>query len=377
MTSRSPALLRTRLVPLALALAAACAPRADPRLVAQPIAGRSWVSTLHRDHPLVGRIWDGRAGALSDEAALAAAVAGADFVLLGEVHDNGDHHLLQARLVRAILDSGRRPALAFEMLTSDQQPQVDASIARAPRDADALARAVDWKGSRWPDFAWYRPIFAAGLEAGLPIVAANLPRDDVRAIVRKGADALAAPLRAGLARDEPVPADVLEGLRDEMRDSHCNELPEAMIDPLVLAQRARDLQMALRMAEAGKERGAILVTGNGHARTDRGVPAALGREAPGRRIVSVGFLEVDAAATDPAAQVAAVEKDLGASRFPFDFAVFTPGAKRDDPCEGLRERSRARAGEAAQGPAEGAKPAGAAAAPDGAPPAPPGAAPAR
>jgi uncharacterized iron-regulated protein len=353
---------RALAAPLALTVALACAPRADPRLVAQPIAGRTWVSPLHRDHPLVGRAWDGRAGALSDEAAIAAAIAAADFVLLGEVHDNVDHHLLQARLVRAALAAGRRPALAFEMLTEDQQPAIDASLARAPRDPDALAAAVGWKESRWPDFAWYRPIFTAGLEAGLPVVAANLPRAQMRAIVSKGATAVEEPLRTRLSRDEPIPADVQEGLREEMRASHCAALPESMIDPLVLAQRARDAQMALRVAEAGRERGAILVTGNGHARTDRGVPAVLARELPGRRILSVAFIEVDPDAHDAAAQVAAIVKDLGAKTFPFDYAVFTPGAKRDDPCHGLRERSPKPAKEQPQVPSD-------------APAAPPGAAP--
>src|SRR5512139_1222712 len=169
---------RALAVSLALVMAAtlACGSRADPRLVAQPIGERTWVSPLHRDHPLVGRIWDPRGGGFVDEGALSAAVAGADFVLLGEVHDNVDHHLLQARLVRAVLSSGRRPALAFEMLTADQQTAVDAALARAPKDPDALAKAVDWKHGRWPPFDEYRPIFAAGLEAGLPVVAANLPR---------------------------------------------------------------------------------------------------------------------------------------------------------------------------------------------------------
>ena len=72
------------------------------------------------------------------------------------------------------------------------------------------------------------------------------------------------------------------------------------------------------------------------------MPAVLAREAPGRKVLAVAFLEVDAEAKDPAAQVAAVMKDLGAKAFPFDYAVFTPGAKRDDPCEGLRERARDR-----------------------------------
>ena len=222
---------RALALPLLLAAALACRPRADPRLVGQPIAQRTWVSPLHRDHPLVGRIYDPRAKGFVDEGALSAAVAGADFVLLGEVHDNVDHHLLQARLLRAVLASGKRPALAFEMLTADQQPAVDAALARAPKDPDALAKAVDWKHSRWPPFEEYRPIIAAGLEAGLPIVGANLPRDAMHAIVMKGESALDPALREKLARDEPVPPAILASLRDEMKASHCGGLPDAMVAP--------------------------------------------------------------------------------------------------------------------------------------------------
>lgn len=314
----------------------ACAPRLDPRLVAQPIAARTWVSPLHRDHHLVGRIWDVRAAGFVDEAALDAALAGAHFVLLGETHDNADHHLLQARLVRAILASGRRPALAFEMLTTDRQAAVDAALARAPRDPDALARAVEWKRSRWPDFSFYRPIFAAGLEAGLPIVAANLPRAVVGAVVKEGAPALDAPLRARLARDEPLPAELLEEMREEMRESHCNELPEALLEPLVLAQRARDARMAERLLATGEGPGGILVAGKGHARTDRGVPALLAADAPGRRVVALAFVEVDPDEREPSAY----HDEWGDGPIPFDFLVFTPGAEREDPCAALRAHRR-------------------------------------
>jgi uncharacterized iron-regulated protein len=330
MTSRPLAVL----VPLAIL---ACTPRADPRLVAQPIAGRTWVSPLHRDHPLVGRIWDERAASFTDEAALAAAVAGADVVLLGEVHDNVDHHLLQARLVRAVLASGRRPALAFEMLTTDQQPEVDGALARAPRDPDALAKAVAWKDSRWPAFALYRPIFQAGLDAGLPIVAANISRKVVRQVVSKGAAGLDGPLRARLAKDEPLPQAIQEAMREEMRESHCGELPEVMLDPLVVAQRARDATMAERIVSAG-DRGAILITGNGHARTDRGVPAYLATDAPGRKVVAVAFLEVDPEEKEPQGYREPGED----GPLPYDFAVFTPGEEREDPCEALRGRSHDR-----------------------------------
>jgi uncharacterized iron-regulated protein len=292
------------------------------------------VSTEQVQHPLVGKIWDVKGERFVDEATLDAAVTGADFVALGEVHDNPDHHLLQARLVRTITAARKRPALGFEMLDADQQPAVDAAIAKAPRDADALGAAVSWKESRWPDWAWYRPIFQAGLDGWLPIIAANLPRGLTKEIRAKGKDALDEPIRHRLAREEPIPPATLAALREEMAESHCGALPEPMIDPLVLVQRARDAQMAWRVESAGAARGGVLISGKGHARTDRGVPAIVARDWPGRKVVAVAFTEVQAGETDPAKY----HEDEGArGPAPFDFIVFTPGAKREDPCEGMRK----------------------------------------
>jgi uncharacterized iron-regulated protein len=348
---------RTRLALLA-ALAAACAPRVDPRLVLQPVAGRTWVSTLDRKHPLVGKIWDGRAGRFVDEAALADALTGADLVLLGEVHDNPDHHLLQARFVRTVVAAGRRPALALEMLTSDLQPALDVARARTPREPEVLADV--WKQGGWPDFDLYRPVLAAGLDAALPLVAANLPRAEVRGLVMKGLDAADPALRRRLESGPALPPEAIQELRAEMKASHCGELPDAMLDPLVLAQRARDATLAARLAGASRERGGILIAGKGHVRT-RDVPAWLAIDAPGRKVVSVAFVEVDPGLKAPADYV----EEFGKGPFPYDFAIFTPGTAREDPCEKMRERSRAHERKEKDSAAPGAP----------APPAPAGAAP--
>src|SRR5512133_3700789 len=112
-----------RALPTALAALAAAAAPWGAQLVKEPRApGRSWESKLHRDHPLAGKIWDVRASRFVDEASLVSALAGARTVLLGEVHDNPDHHVLQARLLRALAGAGRTPKVAFEMLSVEQQP---------------------------------------------------------------------------------------------------------------------------------------------------------------------------------------------------------------------------------------------------------------
>src|SRR5512145_3183951 len=82
----------------------------------------AWKAPLGREHPLVGRIWDTRAGRFVIPTQLVGELARARYVLLGERHDNPDHHRVQATLVRALLAAGRRPAVAFEMFTADDAP---------------------------------------------------------------------------------------------------------------------------------------------------------------------------------------------------------------------------------------------------------------
>lgn len=323
---------------VALALGA-CAGRpipptpADPR----PFAGEPWRSPLERDHPLVGYALSTRDERWVDRAALEAALAGADFVFLGETHDNEDHHRLQGAFLSAALAGGRRPAVAFEMLDTGQAEPLARALAAPPVTAEAIEEATGWKKSGWPDFAFYRPIFDVALGAKLELVAANLPRSVAREAVRKGVAALPADVREALERaGEPSRAE-RDAWAREMEENHCQELEEELLQGLVLAQRARDAQMALRVAAAGAgDRGAVLITGDGHARTDRGVPAWLARSRPGGKTLSVGLVEVDAELRWPRQYA----EPYGGERFPFDFVVFTPRAEREDPCESLRRRSR-------------------------------------
>ncbi len=317
--------MRNHALPAAALLLASCAALRPPADAAA-LQGFPWTSPLHRDHPLVGRIWDARAGRFVSEAELRAAAARGRFVLLGETHDNADHHALQVRLLEAVLASGRRPALGFEMLDAEQQPAVDAVLAGPAPSPAALSAAVGWDRSGWPPFALYAPIFERGLDARLPIVAANLSRPAAREVIHRGAGALPPALRTLLDRAGPLSPEEERARREEMAASHCGHLPEAFLGPMVLSQRARDAQLAAALAAGATDDGAVLVTGGEHAREDRGAGAFLplaGAEEDA--VVSVAFREVNPEERTPPA---------GSS--PWDFVVFTPGVDRGDPCAGMR-----------------------------------------
>lgn len=284
-----------------------------------------------RSHPLAERIWDVKAGSFVSQRELADRLAAARFVLLGERHDNPAHHALQARLLRRMIEAGRRPAVGFEMLSTDDATAIVRYLARSPKDASGLGEAVNWKRSGWPDWRLYEPIAQAALDAGLPIVPTNLSRVATEAIRRNGLAGLSGQLARQLGLELPLAPEVRDAMRRELDDSHCGTMAGEALERMVDIQWARDARMAEALARAGQRDGALLIAGAGHVRTDRGVPLHLQRRAPSVSVVSLAFLEVEATADAPAAYAARFEGAL-----PFDYVWFTSRIDEVDPCARMR-----------------------------------------
>lgn len=252
-------------------------------------------------------------------------MAATPFLLLGESHDNADHHRLQARMVRDMAARGQKRALAFEMIEADRQPAIDAYLKSHPASAGGLGEAVDWAKRGWPDYDLYKPIFQAGLDGGWSIVGANLPKSLSKPAGQPGGLEKDEEKRLGL--DKPLPDPVLSELRQNLIDGHCGLLPEAALPVMIRLQIAWDGQMANRMIETAARDGAVLIAGAEHVRTDRAVPLHLARLKPDVQTLSVAFREQ----TDPPSPPEA--KD-----WPYDLVWFTPPKPEVDHCKGLRER---------------------------------------
>jgi len=316
-------------VVLALTATACAGPGERPAPPPEP-TGAPWVSPHGRDHPLAGRVFEVARGAEIGEERLLDALARARFVLLGEQHENADHHRLQARVLRGLVARGRAPAVAFEMLARDVQPALDEALAARPPRADAVRAAVRWDASGWPDFALYAPVFEVALAAGLPLAAADLARAE-RAALAAESEPFAA-LRDRLGLDEPLPHALSRALEADLLAAHCGMLPAAALPRLVRVQRGRDAALARALVEAGGADGAVLVAGAEHARRDRGVPRALARVAPGAPVASLAFVEVT-----PGADVALADLPRAVAGAPvFDFVWYTPRASDEDPCTRMR-----------------------------------------
>ena len=278
------------------------------------------------------RVYDVSARRFVTEKTLVDALAHARFRLLGEIHDDPVHHAVRARLLREIAARGLHPAVVMEQFDLDNDEALRAAQhAHADADDVAAAGALDRKGWQWP---MHRPIIAAALASGLPIRAGNLSRrtlgGDLEAVLR---DMPALALRV---RDAPWTDAQAHALRQDIVDSHCGMLPDAIVPKLVLAQRMRDAAMAQALVDDATADGAVLIAGNGHVRSDLGVPVYLDATGPGAaktRTLGVGFLE----ASDDDPRAGDFAERLVAANPGFDYVVLSPPIARPDPCEAFRK----------------------------------------
>ncbi len=272
------------------------------------------------DHPLAGRVWDSVAARFIEPAEAEARIAAADIALLGETHDNPVHHAIQERLLRRLLESGKRPAVAMEQIDTERQAAVDA--ARADAGTPDVVNEAGLIGRNWP-WPLYRPLVAVALEEQLPIVAANLSRGRTRDIVKQGLARLGEGEADRLGLASTWSPSRQQTLRRLLVEGHCGD-DSPVIGRMVDAQRARDGVMAERILDSGNP-DVIAIIGRGHARKDLGVPIYLRHRAPGRSVVSLGMVEVVSGKDTP-------EGYSDAAPGVHDLVWFTPRQPRPDPC---------------------------------------------
>lgn len=194
-----------------------------------------------------------------DVAQRIAALLPADAILLGEQHDAPEHQRLERAVVLDLVRREQLAALAMEMA---EQGRSTRGLSRDASEQEVQA-ALQWSDAGWP-WGHYGPVVMAAVRSGVPVVGANLARNAMRAAM------------ANTAFDIHLPASAFEQQRDNIRNGHCQLLPEGQITPMTRIQIARDAAMATTIANAAQPgKTVLLVAGGGHVLRGIGVPTHL------------------------------------------------------------------------------------------------------
>lgn len=231
----------------------------------------------------------------------------ADVIILGEVHDNAHHHQVQAEMVTLL----RPKALVWEMITQEQAERLTPQILQ---DAGETAGLLGWETSGWPEFSLYAPIFAAGQH--MAHYGAHVPRSESQAALKAGVARYFGAEAARFGLDQPLPTAEQQEREAEQMANHCDALPDHVLPMLVDVQRLRDASLAAAAERALLQVGGpvVVITGNGHARLDRGLAVYLQRAMPETVVLALG--QVEGTVTGGA----------------FDVVLSGPAVERPDPC---------------------------------------------
>jgi uncharacterized iron-regulated protein len=212
---------------------------------------------------------------------VAADLATADVVVLGEQHATPAVHRMHHELVRKLYE--RRPdlVLAFECFERDVQGVLLQYLGGMTDEATFLAKARPWKGYETD----YRPLVEFGKQHGLVVLAANAPRPLAQKVGKQGVDSVAGdPL---VARETTAPEDEYWDAFVGTMGAHIGSEGDDAMKRMYAAQCLKDDTMAETIVDhlqqypkAAAQPLVVLVVGQFHADHRRGVVARIQSRRP-------------------------------------------------------------------------------------------------
>lgn len=228
--------------------------------------------------------------------ALARQLGDKKVVLLGEHHDNVEHHRWQLQMITSLHALNPEVVLGFEMFPRRVQPVLDRWVAGELTEEEFL-KQVGWSEYWRFDPALYLPMFHYARMNGIPMYALNVERSLIRKVGAEGWEGVPLAEREGVSKPHPASQGYKEMLASVFMahnkghgESGKEEVARILADPgfnrFAESQSAWDRAMAEAIATARQtHRNAMVVAviGSGHMMYRFGVPEqlrALGVAAP-------------------------------------------------------------------------------------------------
>jgi len=233
---------------------------------------------------LTVHIHEGEVLRLSDRATISfeqliLEVKNSDVVIIGEVHDEPEHHQMELAIIKALSEDRKHIAIGLEMFRTDSQVDLDAWVQgkKAVEDFKKIYR------DNWNQ-AWslYQPILTNARDRNIPLIGLNLPDAIAVKIAKHGFEALSVEDKKLLPADISCNVDATYMAFIRQAYSGHRRGADKQFRNFCEAQMVWDKTMAWNLLEYRQKRPEhpiIVLAGVGHA-WKRGIAAHLANDAP-------------------------------------------------------------------------------------------------
>lgn len=227
-------------------------------------------------------------------------------IFFGEFHDSQPIHDAELDVLKGLHDlHGDKLVLSMEMFERDVQTTMDDYL------AGTLSEELFLSQSRpWPQYMTaYKPMVEFAKEKGIPVLTGNIPRRMAAAYAKaRSLDGVAAADKRYLPKVHAAGSDAyrtkfaatMAGMNDMPGGM---KVPEAMVQPMFMAQCLKDDAMAESIAEYLDDHGDAIVyhvVGNFHSEGHLGVVEKLHGLRPDLKIAVINAVHFDPAAESAA-----------------------------------------------------------------------------
>lgn len=215
------------------------------------------------------RAFDGKGNPVTIDQ-IVKAIGETDVVFLGEQHDDGVGHAVQAEIFKRTVEqygAKRRVALSLEMFERDNQIVLNEYLNGQITEAHFMSSSRPWPNYKTD----YRPLVELAKEKRLSVIAANAPRRYINMVSRNGRDALNSLTKPAKEWIAPLPYGEPSATYAAKFKALMGPSPEAQmgIDKILASQSLWDATMANSVAKYLKSnKGSLVVHLNGAFHTE-------------------------------------------------------------------------------------------------------------
>lgn len=209
-----------------------------------------------------------------------------EVVLLGEHHDNDEHHRWQLQAIVSLFNYHPDMVLAFEMFPRKVQPVLDQWI-EGKLSEKAFLKQTEWNKHWTYDAQFYMPVFHFARMNKIPMRAVNIDRQFINRIQEEGLENIPQDERQGLRQPAKFSKEYISfmqavfqkhGPKHDNKPKELSAKQKKMFDKFMQVQALWDGAMAQGIQKALQDfpgHQVVAMMGSGHMANGFGVPLQL------------------------------------------------------------------------------------------------------
>ena len=303
---------------------------------------------VKRQDPLIEKIIDTRTSESVEFDTLIKRISTHDVIYLSEKHDNPDHHTMQQRVIKRLIENGLTPLIGFEFFSMEDTPDllnfIDSGKVPHSKDLTKIIESDLRKKLRWesqPDQMWayYYDLLMLARENGLEAAGIDLPETLKKRITRKGINGISPIEKEQIFSTHPPDQTYKDYMFSIFKEVHCGMQHEQMQTKLYDTWLARNDKMALSITRLKQHHKGplVIIIGGGHTEYGLGVINRVATIDPNLSQINFCLREISTAPADLLEYLAPLDLEGYKKVPPSDFLFFTQRVSYEDPCEEFRK----------------------------------------